>query len=180
LTEADHDEAVLPEGLDDRVTTLRGPAAVSVGRTFWLVAGAIGLLVFAAALVVSLLSASNDNARIERMKTHGIPVMVMVTGCAGNLGGSGSNGAGYTCRGTYTVGRTTYHETIGSMAKFAATGTEVRGVVDPSHQGTVILATAVTRSKASSGAYLRPGLLAVVFAILLLAYLRVSRRSASK
>jgi hypothetical protein len=192
LTEEGHDEAASPEGLDhasadvdgapldERVTTLRGPVAVSVGRTFWLVAGAIGLLVFAAALVVSLLSASNDNARIERMKAHGIPVTVVVTGCAGNLGGSGSNGAGYTCRGRYNIGRATYHETIGSMATFAATGTAVRGVVDPSHESTVILAIAVTRSKSSPGAYLRPALLAVVFAILLLAYLRVARRSASK
>jgi hypothetical protein len=191
LTDSDHDEAGPPQGfdlagadvgrapLDHRVTALRGPAAVSVGRTFWLTAGAVGLLVFAVAIVVSVLSASNDNARIERMKTHGIPVSVTVTGCAGNLGGSGSNGAGYTCRGTYAIGRTTYHELIGSMATFAAAGTVVRGVVDPSHEGTVVLASAVASSRASSGAYLRPALLADVLVLLVLAFFRVARRPGS-
>jgi len=179
LTESDHDEAGWRKS-DDHVATLRGPAAVSVGRTFWLVAGAIGLLVFGVALVVSLLSVANDNARIDRMKADGIPVMVTVTGCNGNLGGSGSNGAGYTCRGTYSIGHTSYHEQIGSMTTFAATGTPVPGVVDPSHLGSVVLASAVTSSQSSTWAYLRPGLLAVALVILLLAFLRVVRRSASR
>jgi hypothetical protein len=165
---------------DARVTPLRGAAAVSVGRTFWLVAGALVLAVFAAALVLSFISVASNNARIDRMKSSGIPVNVSVTGCDGNLGGSGSNGAGYTCRGVYKVGDVTYHEDIGSMTTFAATGTVVRAVADPSHRGTVELSAALATSKASGGAYVRPGLLTLVFVVLTLLFTRVAQRSRSR
>lgn len=166
--------------LDDRATSLRGPAPVSVSRRFWLFAGAFGLAVVAAVLVVSLLSVTNDNARIDRMKTHGIPVTITVTSCIGNIGGSGSNSAGYTCRGDYTVGGATYREIIGSMATFSALGTTVRGVVDPSHHGTVVLSSAVRNSSASPSRYVAPGLLGIVLVALTLALRRVARRAENR
>lgn len=94
--------------INDRATSLRGPAPVSVGRRFWLFAGVLGLVVFALVLVVSFLSVTNDNARTDRMKSHGIPVTIAVTSYIGNIGGSGSNSARYTCCGNYTVSGTTY------------------------------------------------------------------------
>jgi hypothetical protein len=189
MTEAEHDEAIPHEdlafaganaerqSLDDHVTSLRGPAAASVGRTLWLFAGALGLVLFAIALVVSFISATNDNARIDRMKAHGIPVIVTVVDCIGNIGGSGSNAAGYTCRGDYTVGGTTYRELIGSMTTFSASGTPVRGVADPSQHSTVVLASAIRTSVASPKAYVPPGLFTTVLVALTLALLRVARRS---
>jgi hypothetical protein len=162
---------------DDRATSLRGPAPVSVGRRFWLLAGVFGLVVFAVVLVVSFLSVSNDNARIDRLKTHGIPVTITVTSCIGNIGGSGSNSAGYTCRGDYTVNGATYREIIGSMATFSATGTTVRGVVDPSHHGTVVLSSALRNSSASPSRYVAPGLLGIALVALTLALRRVARRA---
>src|SRR5665213_2650707 len=98
MTEANTD---LPSP-DDHVASLRGATAVSVGRRAKLVAGSLGLVALAAVLVVSFLSVTNDNARIDRMKANGIPVTVTVTNCRGNIGGSGSNSAGFTCRGDYT------------------------------------------------------------------------------
>jgi hypothetical protein len=189
MTEAEDDEVVPQQDLaiasanaetpsfGDHVTSMRGPTAVSVGRKFWLFAGALGLGVFAAVLVVSFISATSDNARIERMKNHGIPVTVTVTNCTGNIGGSGSNAAGYTCRGDYSVDGTTFHELIGSMSIFSVSGSKVRGVVDPSHHSTVVLSSAIRTSVSSTRAYLRPGLLTFLFVALSLTFLRVARRS---
>ena len=162
--------------VDDHVITLRGPTTVRLGRKLWLSLGAIGLLAFAVAIVVSVLSASNDNARIGRMKAHGVPVAVTVIECIGNIGGSGSNSAGYTCHGRYTVGSTSYRELIGSKIAFSAPGTVVRGVADPSRNSTVVLASALRTSVASPRAYLPSGLLTIVLIILTLALLRVARR----
>jgi predicted transcriptional regulator len=135
------------------------------------------LAVFAVIVVVTFLSAANDNARIGRMKADGIPVTVTVLDCAGNIGGSGSNAAGYTCRGEYSVGGATYHELIGSMTTFAAPGTTVSAIADPSRPSSVVLASAVKKSDASPSAYVAPGLLAVVLIALTLIYFRVARRS---
>jgi hypothetical protein len=185
-----HDENVAPHEVaslvlgsaevlasDDGATSLRGPAPASIGRRTWLVVGAIGLTIFAALVVVSFLSASNDNARIERMKNHGIPVAITVTNCFGNIGGSGSNGAGYTCHGRYKVGDVTYGETIGSLSTFVSSGTVVRGVADPSHHGSVVLAVVVKRSIASASAYVDPGLLTAALLFLTGAFLYLVRRS---
>jgi hypothetical protein len=161
------------------VVALRGAEAVAVGTRVRFVAGVIGLIVVAAVLVVSFLSVSNDHARIERMKAHGIAVSVTVSNCTGNIGGSGSNGAGFTCRGSYAVGTTTFHERIGSKTTFSAPGTAVEGVVDPSHHGTVVLASAVRASKASYWGYAPLTLLTLVFVALVYLFVRASRRKSS-
>ncbi|MGA2294740.1 MAG: hypothetical protein ABSG24_05890 [Acidimicrobiales bacterium] len=165
--------------LDRHVSSLRGAAGASVGRRFWLVAGALGLVVFTAALVVGFLSVAHDHARVERLKDHGIPVTVTVIDCIGNVGGSGSNGAGYTCRGHYTVGATSYRELIGSMTTFSASGTKVRAVADPAHHSSVTLASAVEASSTSSGSFVVLGLLSLGLVALTLALIRVARRSNS-
>jgi len=141
---------------DGRTASLRGAEPAKIGRTFWLFAGAFGLVVFAAIVVVSFLSAANDNARIDRMKMHGIPVTVVVTGCTGNIGGSGSNVTGYTCRGTYTVDAIHYHDIIGSMSTFAVPVTSVRALVDPSRHSTVESLSAVRASTSSPKRYIAP------------------------
>ena len=160
----------------ERVTPLRGADAVGVGRRIWVVAGALGLIVVTVLLVISVVSATNDNARITRMKNHGVAVSVVVTSCIGNLGGSGSNAANYTCRGHYVVARTPYDEVIGAMTKFAAPGTHVSAVADPSRLSTIQLASTVTSSRASPRAYAIPGLLGVALLALLARFLRIVRR----
>jgi hypothetical protein len=190
MTEPHSDQPGAPEGLahvragaeaphDHHVASLRGASAASVGRRFWLVAGTLGLIAFTVALAVGFLSITNDNARIDRLKDHGISVTVTVIDCIGNVGGSGSNGAGYTCRGQYRVGASTYRELIGSMTTFSASGTTVRAVADPAHHASVVLASAVKASSASPGSYVVPGLLAIVLVALALALRRVARRTPS-
>lgn len=166
--------------INERVGALRGSAPVGVQRKFWVYVGALALVILGVVTVVSFVSAATDNARIERMKAHGIAVAVTVTDCVGNLGGSGSNGAGDTCHGRYRVGATTYHEVIGSMSRFSPPGTIIAGVADPSQPSTVEIASAVTTSTPSNNAYLAPGLLALLFVVLTWAYVHLARRSRAR
>jgi len=164
----------------DRVVSLRGPEVVSIGRKFWHRLAAVALALSFTALIVNVVSTAHDNARIARMKTHGIAVRVTVTRCIGSVGGSGSNGAGYTCHGDYSIAGTTYHELIGSMTTFATSGTKVNSVADPSKPTTVILASALKTSTASLAAYVPAGLLAIVLIAFTFVFVRFTRRSGTK
>jgi hypothetical protein len=159
-----------------RVASLRGAEARSLGRRFWMVAGALFLLVFLVALVASFISISNANARVERLKAHGIPVVVTVGKCVGNLSGSGSNVSGYQCQGSYRVGSATYHEPIGFKTTFSPPGSTVRGLVDPSRHNAVALASAIRTSASSPSSYVAPIVLSIVFVALLFVLLRAIRR----
>ncbi len=134
---------------------------------------------FAVVIVVGFLTAAGDNARITRMKTHGIPVSITVSDCIGNLGGSGSSAAGYTCRGTYAIDTQPYEEVIGGLSSFSSPGTTVKGVADPSRPSTVVLSETLARSRTSANAFVVLGLLAIVFLALLLVILRRSRRQST-
>jgi hypothetical protein len=139
--------------------SLRGPEAQRIGRRFWLIAGTLVLVVFASIVVVSFVSAANDNARINRLKSHGISVEVTVTSCVGNIGGSGSNAAGYTCHGTYSVHGVRHNEVIASKSTSSRTGAKLLAVADPDRPSTVELASALARSSSASSAFVVPSLL---------------------
>ncbi len=121
---------------------------------------------------MSFVSAAHDNARIDRLKTHGIAVHATIDSCVGNLGGSGSNASSFTCRARYLVAGTSYDEVVALMSTFAAPGTRVAVVADPARHSTIELATAVASSQSSDGAYLIPGLLGALFAALVGVFVR--------
>jgi hypothetical protein len=104
-------------------------------------------------IVVALISAGNDNSRSSRLKNQGIHVPVTVSYCLGQLSGSGSTLAGYTCHGTYVVHGTTYHEVIGAKSTFSKPGTVIAGVADPTQPSTVVTATSAESSSTSVAPY---------------------------
>jgi hypothetical protein len=161
------------------VSSLRGPEAQRIGGRFWFVACVLVAVVIAVFIVVSFIAAVNDNARMDRLKTQGVSVVVRVTSCTGHIGGSGSNAAGYTCYGEYKVHGVRYQEIIGSKTTTSPTGTTVRGVADPSHPSTVELASAVAASSSSDSAFVVPSILAALFVALSLVAAR-ARRTRSK
>lgn len=154
------------------IVSLRGPEVQNIGRRFWITASAVILVGLASIVVVSFVSAVIDNARINRLKNHGVSVIVTVTNCVGNIGGSGSNSAGYTCHGKYQVNGVLYQEIIGSKTSFSAPGSKVRGVADPAQTSTVEIASAVASSSSSSTVYIIPVLLALLVITLALVLLR--------
>lgn len=160
--------------------SLRGPDARSINGRFWFTVGALALAVFAFIIVVSFISATNDNARIDRLKNHGVAVEATVTSCVGNIGGSGSNAAGYTCHGTYRINGVRYEEVIGSKSTPSNAGTRVAAVADPARLSTIELASAVQASSSSPSVYVVPGLLALSLVVLTLLFLRRRRVSESR
>lgn len=153
-------------------TPLRGASAQRIDVRFWRYAGTAAFAAFTVIVIVSFISASNDNSRIERLKNHGISVVVTVTDCVGNIGGSGSNAAGYTCHGSYRVDGVRYLETIGSMTTMSATGTKVRGVADPERPNSIELASTLATSSTSLSVYVVPSVLALLAIGLSLVLLR--------
>lgn len=163
----------------DRVASLRGAQAISLGRRFWLRAATVGLVIFAVAIALSFASTINDHSRLDRMKSHGVPVSVTISNCVGNMGGSGSNVAGYVCRGTYSVNGVKYDEIISSMTTFASPGSRVRAIADPSQHGYVALASAVRGASSSSAAFVVLIILTVLFILLATFLVRVRRHPTS-
>lgn len=160
--------------------SLRGPDARSINGRFWFVTGALLPALFALIITVSFISATNDNARIDRLKDHGVAVAVTVTSCVGNIGGSGSNAAGYTCHGSYRLNGIHYREIIGSKTASSSAGTKVRAVADPSRPSTIEVVSAVHASSSSASVYLVPSLLALCFVVLTFLFLRRRRVSRSR
>jgi hypothetical protein len=160
--------------------SLRGPDARSINGRAWFVTGALLLALFALIIIVSFISATNDNARIDRLKDHGVAVAVTVTSCVGNIGGSGSNAAGYTCHGSYRLNGVHYREIIGSKTTLSSAGTKVRAVADPARPSTIELASYVQASSSSVSVYFVPSLLALSFIVLTLVFLRRRRATRSR
>jgi hypothetical protein len=163
----------MPDAPDPRdVASLRGAEAQRIGGRFWFVVIVLASIVIAVFIAVSFVAAVNSNSRLERLKTGGIPVVVTVTNCTGNIGGSGSNAAGYTCYGKYRARGVRHHEIIGAKTTFSAAGTAVRAVADPKSPTSIELSSAVAASSPSDSAYLIPSILAVLFLCLALVIVR--------
>lgn len=150
---------------------LRG-ATVNTGRGLrprtWRLILIVALVLTA---LVNVLSWRNDNQRYQRLSTSGIAVIVHVGTCTGNLGGSGSNGAGFTCTGSYVVDGQSLTATIAAEADFLAPGTSLLGTVDPSHHGFVVATAGLGTLKASTIA-LWPSALVVLAIIFVFAVVR--------
>ena len=156
----------MPAPSPDRpVTTLRGATVdVDPHRAVQLVLGAclVGLTV---AAVVLLVSGIQKNAHTASLQNHGVPVPVTVSGCLGLLGGSGSNAAGYACKGTYTYDGHRYQQAIPGDALLHA-GAVIRGVIVPSDPRLLSTPAAVAAQRTSWRVYLAP---AILFGILVVA-----------
>ena len=96
---------------------------------------AVGLLVASVALAVA---GSRKNDQINQLRQHGVAVAVTATSCQGLLGGSGSNGVGYVCRGSLhppTRGRRTTRTSPANPR--LSPGTKVHAIAVPSDPGLV-------------------------------------------
>jgi hypothetical protein len=115
-----------------------------------------GLLVGAAGLA---LAAHESNARAKRLGDHGVRVEATVTTCLGQLGGSGSNAAGYTCRGRFRLDGSAHDEVLpGSQPR--APGDTVVLVSDSGHPGDLATPEGVAAMHPGLGAYGLPAGLA--------------------
>ncbi len=161
---------------DDRVSTLRGAGVRTVDRRrllwFAVVAVIAGLVAGSVALYVA---GARKNAQIDDLRQHGVSVWVTISGCQGLLGGSGSNAAGYACRGTFTLDGQRDNEAIPGDTLLSP-GTKIRAVAVPGDPGLVSTPAVLAGEHTSAGVYALPSVLAALAVLALAVALTFRRR----
>ena len=164
------------EASDKAVSTLRGAGVEVDVRRVGRVAGALCLVAVAVLSIALFVAGANKNDEITRLRQHGAAVEVTVTGCLGLLGGSGSNAAGYECKGTFALAGHRYHEDIPGNT-IRTPGSTVRAVAVPGSPPLLSTARAVASDRPSWPVYVAPTILVVVDALVVGALI-VRRRHA--
>jgi hypothetical protein len=174
--EPEEEASVATEGADPGgpLSALRG-AGVSVdARRVGRVAIALCLATMAVVAVILFVAGADKNAQINELRTQGVTIKITVTGCMGLLGGSGSNAAGYACRGTYTFRGHRYDEAIPGNVDLIPRST-LPVVIARSEPGLVSTVQAVREEHTSWRVFIAPAVLALLD-IVAIALLLVKRR----
>jgi hypothetical protein len=150
------------------------PDVRRLGRVFL----GIGVLGLAVLVVVLTVAGVQKNDQITRLRQHGVSVEVTVSGCLGLLGGSGSNVAGYACKGTFTLDGRLYREAIPGNT-LRPPGSTLHAVTVRDDPGLLDTAGAVAREHASWRVFILPAVLALVLALVVAAVVLSRRRARS-
>ncbi|HVA43447.1 MAG TPA: hypothetical protein VNF50_08195 [Acidimicrobiales bacterium] len=118
----------------------------------------VALVGLVGASVGLMVSASLSNAGINRLRHHGRVVTATVSGCEGLLGGSGSNGVGYTCRADFSLGGRTWSEVLPGTS-LRAPGSHLALVVAPTDPRDLATPAELVRERASWLGFVWAGLL---------------------
>jgi hypothetical protein len=165
------------ESPDRPVTTLRGAGVdIDPRRALRLVVAAC-LVAVTVVAVVLLVAGVKKNSQAVSLHDHGVPVTVTVSGCLGLLGGSGSNPAGYACKGSYTFEGHRYVQAIPGNALHPP-GSVIQGVIVPSDPWLLSTPAAVADQQASWRVFIAPAVLFALVAIALGFLLARRRRRA--
>jgi hypothetical protein len=166
-----------PDDSDRPLTTLRG-ASVDVDPRLAARVAVVVLVAALAAVAISLSVAGFDkNAEIRALRQQGTPVEVTVTHCIALLGGSGSNGVGDSCLGTFVLDGKRYGSTIPGNALWAP-GSTLRLITIRSNPGLLATSHQVASEHDSWRLFILPAVLVVALIALVGAIIarRVRRR----
>jgi hypothetical protein len=154
-----------PRTTDQRVGRLRGAGVDDVDPKALARFAVLLLVVVLVVLVVVLYAAgARKNAQVTRLRDHGVPVVVTITQCRGELGGSGSNDAGFVCRGAYRLDGRRFVESIPGNIRYDP-GTTVKAVAVPDDPQLVAPVTTVAGEHPSATVYVLPTVLLVVLLV---------------
>jgi hypothetical protein len=146
---------------DSPLFTLRGASVAVDARRASRVALILCLIALVAVSGALFVVGARKNGQINELRKEGIPITVTVTKCIGLLGGSGSNAAGYACRGSYTFDGTRYEEAIpGNVNR--APGSRVSGVITPDNPSLLSTRATVRSERTSWRVFIAPGVLMVI------------------
>jgi MFS superfamily sulfate permease-like transporter len=162
-------------GSDGPLMALRGAGVDVDFRRAGRVAVAALLLALAAAAAVLFVAGAQKNAEIIRLHDHGVGVEVTVTRCIGLMGGSGSNLAGYQCRGTFTLNGHRYDEALPGATP-SLSGAAFQAVTDPSDPALLSTRSSVAAEHASWRVFALPVVVLMVMALIVVA-LAIKRRA---
>jgi hypothetical protein len=146
---------------------------VDVRRVGRVVVG-VCLVAVAVVAVVLFVAGAHKNSQINLLRRHGVPVEATVSRCLGLLGGSGSNAAGYTCKGTFTIDGHRYNEVIPGNTLYPP-GARIRAVAVPGNPPLLSTTRAVESEQASWRVFILPTVLLAVL-VLLVTALALRRR----
>jgi hypothetical protein len=128
--------------------------------------------------LILLIAGINKNSQADTLASHGVPVTVTVDGCLGLLGGSGSNGAGYACKGTYTYQGRHFLQDIPGTARLTP-GSTVHGVIAPDDPGLLSTPSEVAAQHASWTVFVVPAVLFLAFVLAVGALMVMRQRGPS-
>jgi hypothetical protein len=164
------------EGSDQPLTRLRGATVEVDPRQVRRVIVVLGLVGLAAAVVALTVVGVDKNAEITGLRQQGVPVDVTVTTCRGLLGGSGSNGAGNACYGTFVFAGKTYRSAIPGTNLYGP-GTTLRLLTIRGNPGLLSTVRQLRAEHASWKVFLLPAVLLALLIALLAALVVRLRRS---
>jgi hypothetical protein len=155
-----------PIELPDRIGSLRGASAQFDRRRAGQVV--VGLVLATLIVLVAVLTVAgvHSNNQTDTLHQQGVPVTVRVTGCLGLLGGSGSNAAGYSCRGSYVLDGHRYAEPLPGTS-FHRPGTRIPSLAVPGDPALVSPDSVIDTQHSSSNVFIVPAVLTGVLAVLL-------------
>ena len=163
---------------------IRGGGGVEVdSRRIVRWAGLLCVLALAGVVIALTISAVGDNSRQTRLKEHGVPVEVTVTGCVGIGSGIGQATAGYTCRGSYSLDGNEYTAVIRGANDALPAGDVLQGVTVRGDPGLLSTASAAAKQHSSWTPFVTPivlGAITVVLAIGLFVWTSRYRRGRSE
>ncbi len=178
--EGDHPpDAAHPEDAD-RVATLRGAGVGTVnGRRLGTIVVGLCLVVVAVLAIAFFVAGVHKNDQTTRLRQHGVPVTITVTSCVGQLGGSGSNAAGYTCQGTYGLDGHRYTEPVPGTTLHPP-GSTLSGVALPGDPTLVTTAAILATEHPSDGVFILPAVLLAVLVVGVVGLVVWRRRTGTK
>ncbi len=160
-----------------RVAPLRGAGVRFDGRHVAAIIAGIVLVTLAVLVVAFTAIGIHKNRQINNLHDRGVAVVVTVTSCQGLLGGSGSNDAGYSCRGSYELGGHHYNELFPGTS-FHAPGATIPSVAVPGDPALISPVSILDSEHPSDSVYVVPGvLLVILLAIVSALILRRTRGS---
>ena len=164
---------------DQPVSALRGASAeVDPRRVARLGVGLVLATLLILTIVFALVGA-HKNQQADALRTHGVPVTYTVSKCVGQLGGSGSNVAGYSCLGSYRIDGRHYAEALPGKT-FYQPGARVAAVAVPSDPTLLSVPSIVRNEQASWKVFILPGVFLLLFLLVVAAVALQGRRRQSQ
>jgi hypothetical protein len=130
---------------------------------------ALGIVGLLTAVVVTTISASDQNSRNARLRRAGVPVVVTVTGCVGYGSGIAQAVNYYQCRGTYTMDGHRFDEVIGGLRAQEPVGERLAAVAVRGEASSVTTTRSVAKPGSTFAPYITPIALGAVAMMLALA-----------
>lgn len=152
-------------GDEAAVATLRGATTEVDPRRVRAVLRTVSLIALAALIAVLYAAGATKNAQISELRANPLVLAATVTTCRGQLGGSGSNGVGYSCAATYVVSGSRYTETLPGSA-LRERGSRVDVAVASDDPGLLSTPALVARERASIRVFVLPTALLALLAAL--------------